>query len=74
VIAAAGGSCTAGIALLVATGAALFAVTIWPAFVLGLLPLSQGTADRVERGVARAALALLVVAVAGVVAVLALRC
>jgi hypothetical protein len=71
VIGAAGGGCAAGIALLLATGAGLFAVTSWPAFALGLLPLSQHTAERVERGVARGALALLVVAAAGVVALLA---
>jgi hypothetical protein len=57
--------CRIGIAALAAVGAALFAVTTWPAFVLAPLRLPEHAATRVERALARTTLVLLLAATAG---------
>jgi hypothetical protein len=62
VIAAVGGGCAAGIALLIVAGPLLIAATTWPAYVLSVLRVSHETAQRLERAVVRTSLALLALA------------
>jgi hypothetical protein len=66
--------CAAGIAVLIAVIAALFVVTSWPAYFFGLLHVSQGTADRLQRTIVRGAVALTLAAAAGLLFVIFARC
>jgi hypothetical protein len=65
--------CAYGIGLLVVGAAVMFALTTWPAYVLGALRVSEDTVVRIRRTVVRTSLALLVLAIAGA-ALLGVEC
>jgi hypothetical protein len=73
-IAAVAGGCAAAIALLIASAPLLIAATMWPAYLLSVLRLSQEAAERLERAVVRTSLALLVVATGATVFLLVGGC
>jgi hypothetical protein len=63
-IAAVGSGCALGIGGVAACAALLLPVTMWPAYVLGLLRLPEDTVARIERAVVRTTVALVVAATA----------